>query len=374
MKVKAAVLRECGKPLPYVNSLPLSIEEVELDPPQSGEVLVQIKAAGLCHSDLVAINGERAKPVPMVIGHEASGIVSKVGPDVYGLAVGDHVVPVYVANCGRCDMCQEGRPALCQPATIANKAGTLIDGTTRLHSDGQIIFHHSGVAAFSEYAVISQNALVRIDPEIPFEVAALFGCAVVTGVGSVVNTANVKPGQSVAIVGLGGVGLNALLAAVMSGAGQVVAVDAKEKKLKIASQFGAHDTFNTNIENCVDKILAVTDGGVHFAFETAGVSPALDLAYKITRRGGTTIVAGMPGPDASIMLSHLSLSAEERTIKGSYMGSCVPIRDIPRYIGLYQKDCLPIDKLLGDRVGFDGLNEAFDRLDSGESLRQVLIL
>ena len=374
MKVKAAVLRESGKPLPYANSLPLSIEEVELDPPQSGEVLVQIKAAGLCHSDLVAVDGERAKPMPMVIGHEAAGIVCKLGPEVEGLAVGDHVVPSYVASCGRCDMCQEGRPALCHPATEANKAGTLIDGTTRLHNNGQRIYHHSGVAAFSEYAVISQNALVKIDPKIPFEVAALFGCAVVTGVGSVVNTAKVSPGQSVAIVGLGGVGLNALLASIASGAGKVIAVDVKEKKLKIASQLGAHNTFNSTLENCVEQILELTDGGVHFAFETAGVSPALDLAYKITRRGGTTVVAGMPGPEATITLSHLSLSAEERIIKGSYMGSCVPSRDIPRYIALYQKDCLPIDRLLSDRIGFEGLNEAFDRLADGEALRQILIL
>ena len=374
MKVKAAVLRESGKSQPFASSLPLSIEEVELDLPQKGEVLVQIKAAGLCHSDLVAITGERAKPMPMVIGHEASGVVCEVGPEVEGLSVGDHVVPVYVANCGRCDMCRVGRPALCQPATLANKAGTLIDGTTRLHRKGQRIFHHSGVAAFSEYAVISQNALVKIDTSIPFEVAALFGCAVVTGVGSVVNTAKVGAGQSVAIVGMGGVGLNALLAAVASGAGQIIAVDVKDKKLQIASQLGANETFNSNLENCVEQILEATDGGVHFAFETAGVSSALDLAYKITRRGGTTVVAGMPGPEATITLSHLSLSAEERTIKGSYMGSCVPSRDIPRYIGLYEKNFLPIDRLLGDRIGFDGLNEAFDRLAIGDTLRQVLIL
>ncbi len=373
MKTKAAVLRERGKSIPYFKSKPLSIEELDLDPPKSGEILVQIKAAGLCHSDLVAINGERAKPIPMVIGHEACGVVCELGAGVKGFAVGDHVVPVYVAKCGYCEMCQEGRPALCQPATIANSAGTFFDGTTRLHSSGERIFHHSGVAAFSQYAVISQNALVKIDPEIPFDVAALFGCAVVTGAGSVVNTANVSPGDSVAIVGLGGVGLNALLASIASGAGLVVAIDPKGKKLEIASKFGVHKTFNTNMENCVDAILDFTGGGVNFSFETAGVPNALDLAYKITRRGGTTVVAGMPGPKSSITLSHLSIAAEERTIKGSYMGSCVPSRDIPRYINLYKNGKLPIDKLLGDKVGLDGLNDAFDRLDSGESLRQILL-
>ena len=373
MKTKAAVLRERGKSIPYFKSKPLIIEELDLDPPHSGEVLVQIKAAGLCHSDLVAINGERAKPIPMVIGHEACGIVCELGADVKGFEIGDHVVPVYVASCGFCEMCQEGRPALCKPATIANTAGTFFDGTTRLHNRGERIFHHSGVAAFSEYSVIPQNAIVKIDPEIPFDVAALFGCAVVTGAGSVVNTANVSPGDSVAIVGLGGVGLNALLASIASGAGLVVAIDPMEKKLEIATEFGVHKTFNSNTENCVEEIHDFTGGGVDFSFETAGVPNALDLAYKITRRGGTTIVAGMPGPYSSITFSHLSIAAEERTIKGSYMGSCVPSRDIPRYINLYKNGKLPIDKLLGEKVRLEGLNDAFDRLDSGESLRQILI-
>ena len=373
MKIKAAVLRERGKSIPYSSSRPLSIEEIDLDPPLKGEVLVQIKAAGLCHSDLVAINGERSKPIPMVIGHEACGVVCELGKDVKGLEVGDHVVPVYVAQCGFCEMCQEGRPALCQPATIANGAGTFFDGTTRLHKGKERIFHHSGVAAFSEYAVISQNAIVKIDKDIPFDVGALFGCAVVTGAGSVVNTANVSPGDSVAIVGLGGVGLNALLASIASGAGLVVAIDPKEKKLDIASKFGAHQTFNTNMKNCVEAVLDYTGGGVNFSFETAGVPNALDLSYKITRRGGTTVVAGMPGPESSITLSHLSIAAEERTIKGSYMGSCVPSRDIPRYLNLYKKGKLPIDKLLGDKVELERLNNAFDRLNSGESLRQILI-
>lgn len=374
MKIKAGVLWESGKRRPYAESRPLSIEVVELDPPKKAEVLVQIKAVGLCHSDLVAISGERSRPVPMVIGHEAAGIVAEVGSDVEGYEVGDHVVVSYVASCGRCEMCREGRPALCQPAATANLAGTLLDGTTRLHRNGQRIHHHSGVAAFAEYAVISKDALVKINPEILFEQAALFGCAVVTGVGSVVNTAKVSPGQSTAIVGLGGVGLSALLAATASGAGQIVAVDINDDKLGLARQLGAHETFNANLENCAEKIRAVTGGGVHFAFETAGVPSALDLAYRITRRGGTTIAAGMPGPDASITLSHLSLAAEERAIKGSYMGSCVPSRDIPRYIGLFRDGRLPIDRLMSRSIRFDELNAALDRLADGDTVREVLVL
>ncbi len=374
MRIKAAVLRQSGLPRPFAQSCPLSIEEVELDPPKAGEVLVQIKAAGLCHSDLATIDGERSRPTPMVVGHEAAGVVAELGLEVTGLSVGDHVVPTYVSSCGRCEMCREGRPALCQPATAANLAGTLMDGTTRLHWNGQQIHHHSGVAAFAEYAVISQDALVRIDPEIFFEQAALFGCAVITGVGSVVNTAKLAPGQSAAIIGLGGVGLSALLAAIASGAREIVAVDIIDDKLRLARELGAHQTFNANLENCAEKIRAATGGGVHFAFETAGVPSALDLAYRITRRGGTTVAAGMPGPDASITLSHLSLAAEERTIKGSYMGSCVPSRDIPRYIGLYQDHKLPIDRLMSHQIEFGELNDAFDRLADGKALRQVLVL
>ena len=373
MKIRAGVLWETAKPRPYAASLPLSIEEIELDPPAFGEVLVQIKAAGLCHSDLVAINGERAKPTPMVIGHEAAGIVAELGPGVDEFEVGDHVVPSYVSSCGRCEMCREGRAALCQPATIANAAGTMRDGTTRLHRNGQRINHHSGVAAFAEYAVISKDALVKIDPAIPFEHAALFGCAVVTGVGSVVNTADLSAGQSVAIVGLGGVGLSALLAAIASGASKIIAIDINRSKLDLARELGAHDVIDPSEEGALETIRNLTQGGVHIAIETAGSPRALDTAYAVTRRGGTTVAAGMPGPDATFTIPHLSLAAEERTLKGSYMGSCVPPRDIPRFLALFRDGKLPVDRLMSRSIGFDGLNAALDRLDDGATVREILV-
>ena len=374
MRIKAAVLREIGRPRPYSESRPLTIEEVELDPPGPGEVLIQIKAAGLCHSDLVAINGERAKPVPIVVGHEASGIVAELGSDVNNIEIGDHIVPSFVASCGQCEMCIQGRPALCIPATKANVDGTLLGGSIRLHKNGEPIFHHSGVAAFAQYAVVSQNSVIKIDKQIPFDHAALFGCAVATGVGSIVNTAQIKPGQSVAIVGLGGVGLSALLAALMSAAGCVVAIDVNEEKLTLARKLGAHLAINARLENCVDEVRNATDGGTHVAVETAGVPQALDMAYKITRRGGSTIAAGMPGSDASITLSHLNLAAEERTLKGSYMGSCVPRRDIPRYLGLFRDGKLPIDRLTSHKIRLEELNEGFDRMAQGLVVRQVLEL
>ncbi len=372
MKIRAAVLRESGRPPPYRRSQPLVVEEVELDPPGKGEVLVQIKAAGLCHSDLYAITGERARPTPMVIGHEAAGVVVETGPQVEGFAKGDHVIPSYVSQCGRCATCAEGRPALCEPATRANLAGVLLDGTTRLHRNGERIHHHSGVAAFAEYAVVAQNALVKIDSAIPFEQAALFGCAVVTGVGSVVNTAKVTPGHSVAIVGLGGVGLSALLAAAASGASQVIAVDINRSKLDLALRLGANQAIDDGAADCVERIREMTRGGVDFAIETAGSPRALETAYAITRRGGTTVAVGMPGPHVTITLPQLSLAAEERVLKGSYMGSCVPSRDIPRYIGLFQSGKLPVDRLLTKRIGPEQLNEAFDRLAEGATVRQIV--
>ncbi len=373
MKMKAAILRITSAQRPFSVSKPLSIEEVELDPPKRGEVLIKVKAVGLCHSDLVAITGERAKPMPIVIGHEAAGIVEEIGQDVQGFAVGDHVVPSYVASCGRCEMCSVGRPALCEPATIANANAVLKDGTTRLRQGSTRIHHHSGVAGFAEYSVIPEEALVKIDKSVPFEHAALFGCGVVTGVGSVINTAQAKPGQFIAVVGLGGVGLSAVLAALAIGSGKVLALDLSEEKLAFARELGVHHALNAGDADVQAQISALTGGGVHIAIETAGSNRALQMAYDITRRGGTTVTAGMPGPEAEITLSHLKIAAEERSIKGSYMGSCVAKRDIPRYLNMFQNGSLPVDKLMSRLIGFDDLNAAMDRLADAKTVREVLI-
>ena len=373
MKMKAAILRTTSAQRPFSVSKPLNIEEVELDPPKRGEVLIKVKAVGLCHSDLVAITGERAKPMPIVIGHEAAGIVEEIGQDVQGFAVGDHVVPSYVASCGRCEMCSVGRPALCEPATIANANAVLKDGTTRLRQGSTRIHHHSGVAGFAEYSVIPEEALVKIDKSVPFEHAALFGCGVVTGVGSVINTAQAKPGQFIAVVGLGGVGLSAVLAALAIGSGKVLALDLSEEKLAFARELGVHHALNAGDADVQAQIAALTGGGVHIAIETAGSNRALQMAYDITRRGGTTVTAGMPGPEAEITLSHLKIAAEERSIKGSYMGSCVAKRDIPRYLNMFQNGSLPVDKLMSRLIGFDDLNAAMDRLADAKTVREVLI-
>jgi len=373
MKIKAAVLNRMGVTTPYEKSKPLSIEEVELDPPGYGEVLVKVAAAGLCHSDLSVIDGNRPRPTPMVLGHEASGVVQELGSGVDDLSVGDHVVMVFVPSCGHCLPCSEGRPALCEPGAAANGAGTLLSGARRLHRNGGDVHHHLGVSAFAEFATVSRRSLIKVDRELPFDEAALFGCAVLTGVGAVINTARVSAGASVAVVGLGGVGLSSLLGAVAVGARRVVAVDLSDDKLGLARQLGATDTFNAGGANAVEKIRAATGDGVEFAFEMAGSVRAMDLAYKITRRGGTTVTAGLPPPNHTFALPQVNLVAEERTVKGSYIGTCVPNRDLPRYIELYRRGKLPVDRLMSSRLKLDEINVGFDRLHEGKAVRQVIV-
>ena len=373
MKVRAAVLSAMGSTAPYAASRPLAIQEIDLDPPGQGEVLVKIAAAGLCHSDLSVINGDRPRPMPMALGHEASGIVEAVGPGVTDLAKGDHVVMVFVPSCGHCLPCAEGRPALCEPGAAANTKGTLLSGERRISRGGAPINHHLGVSAFAEYATVSRRSLVKIDPELPLDEAALFGCAVLTGVGAVVNTAKVPLGATVAVIGLGGVGLASLIGAVSCGASRVVAIDLAEDKLGFARQLGATDTFNASSPTCIDDVRAATGGGVEYAFELAGSVKALELAYRITRRGGITVTAGLPPPDRQLAIPAVQLVAEERTLKGSYIGTCVPARDLPRYVALYRRGRLPVDKLLTHRLKLEEINEGFDRLNEGKAIRQVVV-
>ena len=373
MKVRAAVLDRIGDKGPYAQTKPLTIRTVDLDPPGRGEVLVKIGAAGLCHSDLSVINGDRPRPMPMALGHEAAGVIEEVGEDVTDLVVGDHVVMVFMPSCGHCGSCAEGRPALCEPGAVANGAGTLLSGARRLQCDGVTINHHLGVSAFAEYAVMSRRSVVKIDRDLPLDEAALFGCAVLTGVGAVVNTAKLRPGQTAAVIGLGGVGLASVLGAIAAGARQVVAIDLADDKLELARQLGASETVNARAEDAAEQVRAATNGGVDVAFEMAGSARAMELAYKITRRGGMTVTAGLPPPTATLALPLVNLVAEERTVMGSYIGSCVPTRDIPRYIGLYRAGRMPVDRLMSGRLALDEINEGFDRLHEGKAVRQVIV-
>lgn len=372
MKIKAAVLHEIGAAAPFAQSNPLKLETLDLAPPGEGEILVEIKAAGLCHSDLSVIDGARPRPTPMALGHEAAGIVREIGLGVRDLSPGDHVALVFVPSCGSCVPCAEGRPALCEPGAAANLSGELLAGGRRLTLDGAPVHHHLGVSAFADHAVVSRRSAVKIDPELPFEEAALFGCAVITGVGAVLNTAKVRTGSAVAIIGLGGVGLNALLAARAAGTRTILAADVREDKLNAARELGADHVVNSADPDCIKIARDLTNGGVDYAIETAGAVPALDFAFAITRRGGETVTAGLPHPDKRFALASVQLVAEERTLKGSYLGGCVPSRDIPIYIDLYRKGKLPVDRLMSGAIALDEINSAFDRLAAGETIRQIV--
>ncbi len=371
--VRAAVLRSSGVAGPYSQTRPLTFEQVSLAPPEFGELQVRIRAASLCHSDLSAVNGDRPWPVPLVLGHEAAGEVERLGPGVTGFAVGDAVALVFKPFCGRCVPCLSGRGGLCEPGSLANAGASLLGGYQRLRLGSTALHHHMGVAAFAEKATVSQHSAVKIPNGLPWEIAALFGCAVLTGAGAVFNTARVGAGDSVAVLGLGGVGCAALLAARAAGATTRVGLDIVPEKLALAREMGATHVFQANDPDVITRVREVTGGGVDFAFEMAGAISALDLAYRVCRRGGTMVSAGLPNPALVWPVPAVSLIAEERTIKGSYMGSAVPVRDIPRYIALYQSGLLPVDKLLERTIRMDDLHEALDALASGRALRQVVV-
>lgn len=373
MKVRAAVLREMGKPKPYSDSKPVVIETIELAPPGAGEMLVKILAAGICHSDLSVVDGSRPRVMPMVLGHEACGEVIECGRDVSDFQPGDRVVFSFVPVCGLCPQCAQGRAALCETGAKSNVAGTLLTGTRRVSAAGSDLNHHLGVSGFAEFAVVSPRSAVKIDTDLPAEIGALFGCAVLTGVGSVVNTAKMSPGQGATVFGLGGVGLSVLLGAKASGAYPLIAVDVVPEKLALAKQLGATHVVNAKDTDPVQAVKDFSGGGTDFVFETAGYGQTMLQAYQATRRGGTTVTMSLPDPKVQLNLPAVSLVVEERSLKGSYMGSAVPSRDVPRYIALYKSGALPVDKLLTHRLKLDQINEGFDRLARGEAVRQVIV-
>ncbi len=372
MQMKGAVLFEQGLARPYATSRPLKIETLDLEPPGDGEVLVEMAYAGLCRSDLSTIAGARPRPIPTVPGHEAAGIVREVGAGVDDLAPGDHVVMVFVMSCGTCPDCVGGKPNICASSAPAKAAGQLLSGARRISLNGEPINHAAGISCFAEYAVVSRGSLVKIDKDVPLEDASLFGCAVITGVGAVINTAKVYPGASMAVVGLGGVGLNAVMGGVIAGADRIVAVDISDDKLALAKDLGATHTFNTTDPDAVGQIIELTKGGLEFVFEVAGALPAWETAYALTRRGGSLVSAGLAPAKDKFAFSPYQLVSDEKSIRGSYMGSCVPARDVPRYIALYKRGLLPVHKTRTATIRLDDINEGFDRLAAGDEVRQAI--
>ena len=366
-EITAAVLAQSdGNSAPYAASMPLAVRTLNLADPRPGEVLVRIDAAGICHSDLSVINGDRVRPMPMALGHEAAATVLALGdPEEPGLAVGDKVVLVFLPACGQCPACLSGHGYLCAAGAAANGKGELIRGGSRLSANGETVHHHLGVSAFATHAVVDRRSLVKIEPDIPAEIAALFGCAVLTGVGAVMNTAQVRPGESLMVYGLGGVGLAALMGAIAAGANPVTAIDPAPEKRALAIELGAAAAVAPGEE---DSLM-----GVDVVIETVGKAKVLARAYSAGRRGGRIVTVGLPNPGEELKINALSLVADAKTLTGSYMGSSIPARDIPRYISLWRAGLLPVERLLSSTSPLTDINQLMDKLAAGEAIRQVVI-
>jgi alcohol dehydrogenase len=375
VRTRAAVLLADDRPRPYADSRPLELLELDLDGPGPGELLLRVDAAGVCHSDLSVVDGNRPRPTPMVLGHEAAGEVLEVGVGVTDVAVGDRVVLVFVPRCGTCAACAAGTPALCPRAAAANTAGELLRGGRRFGElDGRPINHHLGVSAFAEHAVVDRGSVVVVPADVPPATAALFGCAMLTGVGAVLNTAAVRPGDPVAVFGLGGVGLAALLGAVVAGANPIVAIDPVASKRELARELGAtHVVDPTTGAGGAAQVRDLVPGGVQHAFEAVGSAAVLSDAWQATARGGTTVAIGLPHPSQELHLSAAQLVGEARTLVGSYLGGAVPERDLPRMIDLWRAGRLPVERLHSTSLPLDDVNLAMDELADGRTVRQVLL-
>ncbi len=364
--MKAAIL--------YEAKTPLKVEDVELEAPQRGEVLVRIAAAGVCHSDYHYMVGALSTPLPAVLGHEGAGVVEGVGEGVTVVQPGDHVVLLFRASCGRCEFCSRGRPALCGLTRTLRTAGRFPDGTSRLKRNGREIKHFAGLSCFAERAVVLEQALVPIRKDVPLGVAALVGCAVMTGVGAVANTAKVEPGSSVLVVGAGGVGLSAVMGAHLAGASPILVADVKDSKLEMALDFGATHTIDVSRVDLVEATRELTAGeGVDYAFEAVGGGDTVAQALRAVRRGGTAVAIGLAPQGATAAVDPLELVFQEKTLKGSFYGSTRPYADMPRLLELYRAGRLPLDRLLTSRYRLDQINEAYEAMINGEVARSVIV-
>ena len=372
---RAAILVRQGAPRPYEQSRPIEVVEVALDPPGYGEVQVAIASVGVCHSDLSTVDGTFVRPLPLAIGHEAAGTVEAIGPGVDGLAPGDKVVFSFVPMCGRCVACATGRPALCEPGNAANAAGTLLRGRRPIQRGSERAYTHLGVGGFAERTVCAQESLVRIPSDTPLEIAALFGCAALTGLGAVLNAAQVDAGTSVAIFGAGGVGLMTLLGARVANAAEIVVVDPVAEKRALARDLGATAVVDPNAGDAAEQVRDALGGrGAAYTFEAAGTVRALEAAFAATAAGGMTVAVGLPRADAMAAIPQSLLVRHDRTLRGSFMGSAVPQRDIPRYIALWRSGRLPVERLISGTIGLDDLNASLDALADGKTIRSVCVV
>lgn len=363
--IRGAVLERMGAERPYADSLPIRIGELQLEGPGPGELLVRIEAAGVCHSDLSVVNGSRARPMPMLLGHESAGIVEEVGEGVIDLEVGQRVVMVFIPRCGECAGCLTNGKMPCVLGVASNTAGTLLSGDRHLSRDGELVQHHLGVSGFATHAVVDRRSVVPVGSDIPAEVAAVLGCAVLTGGGAVINVGKPTKDDVVAVVGLGGVGMAALIVALALDVKQVVGIDSLPDKLQRATELGA-----TSVYTPEEAIAAGFRANV--VIEAAGHPRAFETAYAITAPGGITVTVGLPSPEAQSSITPLLLTTESRTIAGSYLGSSVPSVDIPIYAQLWRDGKLPVESLISSHIHLDDLNEAMDTLADGKAVRQVI--
>ncbi|MCE5289549.1 MAG: alcohol dehydrogenase catalytic domain-containing protein [Nocardiaceae bacterium] len=364
MKIQGAVLEEIGRARPFAQTRPLTISELELDPPGPGEILVRMEAAGVCHSDLSVVDGNRPRPVPMLLGHEACGRVEALGPGVERLRVGQRVVMSFLPRCEECAACATDGLMPCGPGSAANGAGAMLSGGRRLHRDGIQVHHHLGVSAFATHAVVDQHSAVAVDDDVPPTVAAVLGCAVLTGGGALLNAGHPAPGDTVIVVGLGGVGMAAVLTGLALG-NPVIAVDPVPEKLDQARSLGASAMTPAEL----------SESGVRGAvvIEAAGNARAFETAFAATAPGGKTITVGLPHPEARASISPLTMVAEARTIIGSYLGSSVPSREIPKFAQWWREGRLPVEQLISSTIALTDINRAMDELADGHAVRQVIV-
>jgi S-(hydroxymethyl)glutathione dehydrogenase / alcohol dehydrogenase len=361
--MKAAVLYEFNSPL--------RIEAIETDPPRRGEVLVRFAASGVCHSDWHTIQGIHPLPLPVILGHEGAGVVEQVGEGVDRVTPGDHVVLSWLPYCGQCRFCTSGRPNLCDDLAWSD-AGTMRDGGIRFHRNGQRI-HHNTASSFAERAVVPEQTLIPVDPSLSLIELALLGCAVMTGVGAVLNTARVRPGDTTAVIGCGGVGLNVVQGAAIAGAKTIVAIDVLDAKLDLARSLGATDTINVSHHAAAEALEQIVPGGVDYCFEALGQPQTIETAIGLVGKGGTAVLVGMAPPDARIPIDALAMTYQERAIKGCWYGSCRPPVDFPMLIDLYRRGKLRLDPLVSHTCGLDEINDAFERMERGEVARTVIV-
>ncbi|WP_441372968.1 S-(hydroxymethyl)glutathione dehydrogenase/class III alcohol dehydrogenase [Vogesella indigofera] len=368
IKCKAAVAWAAGQPL--------SIEDIEVMPPQAGEVRVRIVASGVCHTDAFTLSGEDPEGIfPCILGHEGGGIVESVGAGVTSVAVGDHVIPLYTPECGECKFCKSGKTNLCQKIRATQGRGLMPDGTTRFRSkDGQPIYHYMGTSTFSEYTVLPEISLAKVNPAAPLEEVCLLGCGVTTGMGAVVNTAKVKAGDSVAIFGLGGIGLSAIIGARMAGAGRIIGIDINEGKFELAKKLGATDVINPKSfdKPIQDVIVEMTDGGVDFSFECIGNVNVMRSALECCHKGwGESVIIGVAGAGQEISTRPFQL-VTGRVWRGSAFGGVRGRSELPDYVERYLNGEFRLDDFITHTMPLQDINTAFELMHEGKSIRSVI--